>query len=85
MPYNYAEQRERLFSIEGYNLVLDMWRQICISFKAAGAMTSGAIVVNADGWDKLAAIDMLAELGYLYKRPGHGDTTVLLPGPNYHK
>lgn len=69
MPYNYAEEKPKLFSEEQQEKFLKARDWVRDALNASGAFTMGAFITKAgiggDSWVMMAMIDRLVELGEL--------------------
>jgi len=73
--YNYATQRECLFTEEGQRLFLAYRDKVNQLLDIAGAYMSGRVglppsIGAADGWDLIACDDRLVELGEVRELTG---------------
>ena len=70
--YNYATERPKLFTEEGQVMLLKVRDNVQRLLKEAGAFTSEKAWqgVTGDGWQMLACLDRLEELGEIERQGG---------------
>lgn len=67
MSYSYETERHRLFTDEGQRLVIALYDEARRCIAVAGAVRCAELIaaIGGDGWNVLAGIDRLVELGRL--------------------
>ena len=69
MPYEYKEQRSRIFTDEGQRMFLQIRDRVKKLIKLAGAVRMQEAIngTSGDGWEMLACVDRMVELGELHE------------------
>jgi hypothetical protein len=67
MSYDYAEERPKLFTENGVEVLTAVRRNVARALAAGGAVQAGFAIsgVGGDSWVQLAALDYLVEKGEL--------------------
>lgn len=63
MSYNYSEQRKELFTESGQILFLRIRDKVQELLLLAGAFRMQEVLAGGNGWEILACVDRLVELG----------------------